>query len=42
MPSLSGRAGQLVSQRRVRADLALSAGASFIGGGIWLALSRSR
>jgi threonine/homoserine/homoserine lactone efflux protein len=38
---LSGRAGQLVSQRRVRLISRFS-GCFLIGGGIWLALSRSR
>ena len=38
---LSGRAGRLISQRRVRLISRFS-GCFLIGGGIWLALSRSR
>ncbi len=38
---LTGRAGALLSQRRVRLVSRLS-GACLIGGGIWLALTRSR
>ncbi len=38
---LSGRAGQILSRRRIRL-LTRTSGGLLIGGGVWLALSRSR